>query len=591
VTGRPTAFKLASVGRSARAIDVVVTSAAIALVAAPLLRSNAPLDLVNHLWIVWAAGKTFIQAGHPAFFINTTTQGVFNPWFAFYGGTLYELTGAISELIGHPYVAFAGVTVAAIAGAYVGTLSLGRQFGLRGLIAHAPALSVVTSAYYITDLYGRGAWTEFIALSAIPPLVASGVYLVGAPRWRPWPVAVFAVSAVILSGSHNITLLWSVTMGVAVLLVMRLALGHPQGHVYRRLAMVAGLGVLAGLVNSWFLITDVVYARDVVASVTTTMPTGAVAAFDSASVLLDPFRTWPASSAFPSIYVQVPDWFLAWALAAGAMLLWHHQASRGLRRVWVGGLLLVAVLLAIIVDNAVWSDVPYPFSQLQFPFRLNGYLLLVIGGVVLAGALALQQARTFERRRRKLRNLQLSLIAVSVVSVGLCLWQQWEPSTSVPGYFVTRQSAFGSPNVLPSSWYAVDPYNDTRAPIVAVPAGRVLTINPSQVHGDRFAGWVDVPPGLEPIQTNIAGGDYVVQISGLRRLGRNAAGFTVVGRLKKGRGRVHIVVQTAATGAIVIGSILSILAILTLLAIVIYTTIRGRTTGRPTQADPSPSEA
>jgi hypothetical protein len=41
----------------------------------------------------------------------------------------------------------------------------------------------------------------------------------------------------------------------------------------------------------------------------------------------------------------------------------------------------------------------------------------------------------------------------------------------------------------------------------------------------------------------------------------------------------------------VIGSILSILAILTLLAIVIYTTVRGRTTGRPTQADPSPSEA
>src|ERR1019366_8515890 len=82
---------------------------------------------------------------------------------------------------------------------------------------------------------------------------------------------------------------------------------------------------------------------------------------------------------------------------------------------------------------------------------------------------------------------------------------------------------------------------------------------------------------------NIAGGDYVVQISGLSRLGRNAAGFTVVGRLKKGRGRVHIVVQTAATGAIVIGSILSILAILTLLAIVIYTAVRGRTTGGPTQ--------
>jgi hypothetical protein len=51
---------------------------------------------------------------------------------------------------------------------------LGRQFGLRGLIAHAPTLAVVTSAYYITDLYGRGAWTEFIALSAMAAVRASG---------------------------------------------------------------------------------------------------------------------------------------------------------------------------------------------------------------------------------------------------------------------------------------------------------------------------------------------------------------------------------------------------------------------------------
>jgi hypothetical protein len=186
VPGRPIASKLSDGGRSTKLIDVLVATAAIALVAAPLVgRFNAPLDFVNHLWVVWAAGKSLVQAGHPSYFINTTQQGVFDPWFAFYGGTLYEATGAISELIGHPYVAFAGVTVLAITGTYVGTLSLGRQFGLRGLLAHAPALAAVTSAYYITDLYGRGAWTEFIALSAIPPLAASAVYLVRAPRWRP----------------------------------------------------------------------------------------------------------------------------------------------------------------------------------------------------------------------------------------------------------------------------------------------------------------------------------------------------------------------------------------------------------------------
>src|SRR5262249_42306499 len=150
------------------------------------------VDFTNHLWLVWVAGKAFVQAGHPTYFINTTTQGVFNPWFAFYGGTLYMITGAISELLGgHPVIAYVGVTMLAIAGCYLGTLCPARQFGLRGWIAHAPALAVVTSAYYITNLYGRGAWPEFVAVSSIPPLIASGVWLTRSPAWRPWPVLAF----------------------------------------------------------------------------------------------------------------------------------------------------------------------------------------------------------------------------------------------------------------------------------------------------------------------------------------------------------------------------------------------------------------
>jgi hypothetical protein len=44
----------------------------------------------------------------------------------------------------------------------------------------APALAVVTSAYYVTDLYGRGAWPEFMATSAMAPLLA--VHIAGLER-------------------------------------------------------------------------------------------------------------------------------------------------------------------------------------------------------------------------------------------------------------------------------------------------------------------------------------------------------------------------------------------------------------------------
>ena len=99
---------------------------------------------------------------------------------------------------------------------------------------------------------------------------------------------------------------------------------------------------------------------------------------------------------------------------------------------------------------------------------------------------------------------------------------------------------------------------------------------------------LDAPAGMAPIQTNIAGGAYVVQISGLRWLGRNPTGFAVVQRLKNGKGPVNIVVSTAHTAAMVWGSILSIVAIVMLAAILIYTAVRPRLR-RSGAVDPPPA--
>lgn len=171
-----------------RTSHIIGALAIVVVVAAPMLftSSGFAVDFTNHLWLTWVAGHLLVQAGHPTYFLNAKSVGVFYPWFAFYGGTLYMIVGGISELLGgHPILAYVGITTLAIAASYLGVVSIGRQLGLRGWMSHAPALTVVTSAYYITNLYGRGAWTEFMATAAIPPLVASGASLVRAPRWRP----------------------------------------------------------------------------------------------------------------------------------------------------------------------------------------------------------------------------------------------------------------------------------------------------------------------------------------------------------------------------------------------------------------------
>jgi hypothetical protein len=563
-----------------RGLDLLLTLAAVTLVAAPLLFTTSGFapDFTNHLWTSWVQSKAIMETGHPSYFINAPESlGVFYPFFAFYGGTLYVITGGLADLLGgQPVLAFVGLTVLAIAGTYTGALWLGRQLGLKGWLAHAPALTVVTSAYYITNLYGRGAWTELIATAMVPPLLASGLSLVRSQRWHPGTVLVFVLSAAVLSGSHNITLVWAPTMIALGLFVTWLALDRPLKLPYRRLAMVGGLGVASTLVNAWFLVTDAAYAKDVVANSLAQFSWAGTSFLNTPGVQLDPLREVPSQSGTPALFVQIPDWFLAWGLLAGAILLWRRPVVRSIRRAWAGAVILVALVLGMIMIEPFWKIVPFPLNQLQFPYRLDTYVVYAAAGLVLVGGLALQRAASNEGRPRAVTALRLALIAVCTVSVALCVWQQWVPEIGFPGtsYPTDRGAALASVNAVPVSWYDGGSYRDSKEPVVVAPQERQLLIDPRQIHDDRFAAWIDVPPGSAPIQTNIGGGGYLVHISGVERVGRNSIGYTVVRRVNGGSGPVHVVVEGNYTTIIKLGWAISIIAMLAILTVLLSTSAR-----------------
>jgi hypothetical protein len=554
---------------------------AIALVAAPLLaRSRETLDFSNYLWLAWVAGKGTVAAGHPVLFTNTGADGPFYPLFAFYGATLFVIAGVLGQLFaGQILAVYIAIWVLAIAAAYLGTLSLARQLGVRGLLAHAPALCVLTSAYYITDIYARADWPELVAVSAVPPLLASTLHLIRAPRWRPLPVLVFAVSAVILTGSHNITLVWTVTVAAMALIILGLLGAVPWRLPYRRIAGVVGLAVAALCVNGWFLVTDLVHARDVGLGNYTTTQTGYNAIFDSLGVLLNPFRSTPSflfstGTASPGFYVDAPIWFLAWGVIAGAVVLWRWPQARRDWRFYVAPLILVAALIALIA-NPYWPHFPFPWDEIQFPYRINSYLVFAIAAAVLVACLLVQRASRAQARQRTIVVLKASLAVVVAISVALCVWQEWVPNLNVP-LFVRPSAELVSVHSLPGSWHALTDYADTSAPIVPVAAGRIMWIPWTRVQGDYFSGSVAAPPGPAPIETNILGGDYVVRISGVKLLGRASTGQAVVARLSGGGGSVHVVIQTAGSRAIVLGRILSIGGLAVLAAVLGCTAIRAR---------------
>lgn len=478
-----------------RASDALIAGSVVALVAAPLfLRSRESWDFANSLWLMWVAGKASIAAGHPVLFTNTGFDGPFYPQFAFYAGTLFVVSGVLGQLLG-VLATYIGVWVLAIGAAYTGTLWLSRQIGVRGLIAHAPALCVVTAAYYVTDIYARGDLSEFAAVSSVPPLAASALYLIRAPRWRPLPVLVFALSGVVLLGNHNLTLIWTVTLGAVALLALWLAAGRPQQLPYRRITIVASLALAALCVNGWFLASDLLHAQQVTVGATTTSQTGVNVYFDSVDVLLNPFRYLPhsvSSGGNPtyvrSFYVNAPVWFLAWGLLAGGLVVWRRSAPERLRRVWLATLLLVALVLFAITDPW-WSSVPFPWDETQFPYRLGSYLIFAVAGLVAVAALALQRADPEKLGRRAVAGLKGSLVGVAAVSIGLCVWQQWVPSTNI-SYYVRPGAQLVSVHTLPHSWYAGRDFADERGPTVAVPAGRRMRIPWAKVKVTTSrAGW------------------------------------------------------------------------------------------------------
>ena len=215
---------LSGIGRRASSArvrgTVAVGSAAlvIGVLAWPMLLTSSGLggDWEHHLWYVWQQSLAIRANGSPSLFLSTS-YSVLYPQYAFYGGTINVIAGALSlALGGSPIAAYVLTYVLAFAAAYGGWCWLARAAGLGRWPAQAPALLFVTSACYLTLVYGQGDWAEFIAVSMIPLIVAAGAAVLRAEQLRLLPAVVLAAGSVVFFGSHDLTVLWASTIAIAV---------------------------------------------------------------------------------------------------------------------------------------------------------------------------------------------------------------------------------------------------------------------------------------------------------------------------------------------------------------------------------------
>jgi hypothetical protein len=403
---------MATMRRFSPLLQALGVTVLLVVLARPLLfgGSQRGADYWVHFWYVWHQAEA-LRDGGPTLYVHDAPS-LFVPRYAFYGGTLYAITGALGLLAGSILHVYMATYLLGCAAAYGGWWWLGRQAGLSRLVAHAPALVFVTSAYAITLLNPRSDWPEHIGVSMLPLLAASGLSVLRADRLRLFPMLALAVSTVLFTGSHNLTLLFGATLLVVLSVLFLLAVPSARRLLSGR-GVLRLLGVLvpAVLVNAWFLLPDIKYqSHTMVADLAPTWRSW-LGQFDylvAAPRLLSLERGTKDSLADGYGSFALPVLAMAWVIVAAVV------SRPGLRDAWLRVLLvLTAVTTASIVVMTHPGMLSGPFAMVQYTFRLESYVNLTISGGVLA-ALVLVTRRPGRAGSLCLGALA-AIVAVSVV--------------------------------------------------------------------------------------------------------------------------------------------------------------------------------
>jgi hypothetical protein len=340
-----------------------------------VVAQNGWFEWTNALWLLQVQTENVRAHGLPGFFVNSP-DWAFYPMHLFYAGPLFSALAYPSVLFG-AWPVFAATSILAFIGLAVGVYWMARSLGVPGPYAAAPALLFATTPYIVSNLYGRGAWTELISLSGLSLVFGSATALLAGAARRRTPFAVLVVASFVLAGTHNITLLWSVIIGVPLMIIVILALGLSGRQLLRRGLVVLSAAALGSALCACFLVPDVALSHHTVAAQKdVNLPyLRALNGFETPPVVFNLFLVQPRTRP-TDMQTQTATVALMWTAAVGLGL------SRRLGRrtlALVGGAGLVALVMSVgIFEPGWWSHLPSLLWATQFTMRLVPYLTLAL---------------------------------------------------------------------------------------------------------------------------------------------------------------------------------------------------------------------
>jgi hypothetical protein len=531
----------------------------------PLLFSDATFneDWLNHLWYMWHQSLA-IRANHlPSFFLNYS-RGIFYPIYAFYGGTVYALTGALSLVLGNaPLDAYVLTYLLGFIAAYAGWYWASRMFGVGRWLAHVPGIVFVTSASYLMIIYGLGDWPEFLAVSMMPLMIASGLAVIRAERLRPLPAIALAVSSIVFFGSHLLTVIWGSTalmiVGAAILAFVpeaRRSISWPKA--LRVLAIV----VPAALVSAWFLLPTVAYESNTVIAQSYPIFRRLLRHSMYTVAARHLFTLSRAHASGTVVTTALPVLAIVWVLA-GIGIAWRARCRGTWMRLLIVLCSATALLLIVMTHAGLILALPRIYATLQFSFRLESYVLLGIAGAVLA---ALVVNRNGSPAVKYWTWALVPVLAVSVIGA----MQQ----TAAHPSGVSRKLALSSYLQPRYESEGLLDYVDDQVRVIKTHLP-LLDIPPESVRDDRASIAVHEPRG-QLVDTNIRSAPELVHVVGARIVGVDAEANDV---LEVGAGG-RVTVTTASSVPIVAGRLLTGLAVAILALELLLLALPGSVAGR-----------
>jgi hypothetical protein len=532
-------------------------------------------DWYTHLWYIWHQEGSIKENVFPSLY-NFNDTGVFDPHFAFYGGTLYVLAALISLVTGH-VAAFVITWIMAFAMAEGGFYWLARQAGAGPVVSHAPGVLFIASAWWLAGIYAWGTWGQAVATSSVPLLAASALAILRADRLRVGPAAALAFSTLMYTGSHNLTMLWASTL-LAITLVLVIAF-VPAGRALflqkagiKRLALIM---VPAVLVNMWFLLPDIVYQGQTLIAMNTTAAEGLVRTSMNfvESKYLFTLKYTNGIPGFTHQSAALPLLGTAWAVVAIVLALPRWRSP------WLRLALLafaVMVVVWLIHTHIEWIvGLPSPYDRIQAPYRLQSYITLGMGALVVC-ALALM-ARTHGPRRWWLFALAPVVIAVVLAGKGLVdqpLGPVYQPPWNQPRPYWAQDEP---------PWGAAD-YVDGRIDMVQVDPTMPRAEFDAKVAQDKYkvSTTVTASPG-QYVASNLKAATWLIKLDGARIVAMEPSGNAILEVVDQpaADGKVTLSVAATTPWPVIVGRILTLLG-LGFLAFGLVRLVRGGRRGAAT---------